>query len=198
MSISFVFAISGTFTVSAPNVCGDGVIGNNEECDVNDFNNSTCLTMGYSSGIISCTSECTFDESSCVLAEVDGGISGDGSDLVRECNDGIDNDSDGRIDFPDDSGCSNFLDNSEDETTCDSEWQEDDWGACIEEIKVRRIIDVNHCKSDYIQNETSACFVFDEEFVEDNYISLLTLSLIVLAFIILVIAYYRSRMRKRK
>ena len=151
--------------VIAPNVCGDGAIGNKEECDKNNFGNSSCLTKGYSSGKISCTSECTFNESLCVYVE--GFVSSAGEDVeifgFRECNDGIDNDKDNLIDFPNDKGCSNVLDNSESDSICESDWQEGPWGECIVEIQVKRIIDVNHCKSDYLKNETQACFSVDEK-----------------------------------
>jgi len=152
-------------TVREPNFCGDGFIGDKEECDKINFGNGSCLTRGYSSGKISCTSECTFNESLCVYVE--GFASGVGGDVgifsFRECNDNIDNDGDGKIDFPDDTGCSNVLDNSESDVICDSDWQEGSWGECIEEIQVKKIIDVNHCKSNYIKNETQACFSVGEE-----------------------------------
>lgn len=171
ISTGFVFAFSvGKFTVSQINFCGNGIIADKEECDLANLGDKTCLTLGYSSGSLSCTSECTFNESQCVYSS-SSGVGGDGGNekLIRECNDGIDNDNDNLIDSKD-PGCSNVLDNSESDAICDSDWQEADWGECIEEIQVKRIIDLNHCKLNYVQNETRACLAVDggEIFIFDD------------------------------
>lgn len=53
--------------------CGDGVInGSGEECDGSSFNNKTCtsLGLGYTSGILTCNSNCLFNKSACVTAPI--------------------------------------------------------------------------------------------------------------------------------
>lgn len=46
--------------------CGDGIQEFTEECDGNDFGKTTCVTMGYVGGSLSCTLTCTLDASNCV------------------------------------------------------------------------------------------------------------------------------------
>jgi len=183
---------TGTFTIENPNFCGDSRIGGLEECDLSDLGGITCISLGYNSGKINCTGECTLDESFCVVnfnisssSEVvgssggslnisgtknfqEGSSTGNASNsveffVIRECNDGLDNDGDGEIDSGRDSGCSNILDNSEKNTVCDSNWEEESWSECIADVQERRIIDLNHCKSDYIQTEAQQCYSVEEE-----------------------------------
>lgn len=45
--------------------CGDGVRQNNEACDGNDLNGSTCTSLGEPSGTLRCSSSCNFDTSDC-------------------------------------------------------------------------------------------------------------------------------------
>ncbi len=47
-------------------VCGDNVIDSSEECDV-ILGATTCTSLGFSGGSLSCFSNCTFDTSSCTL-----------------------------------------------------------------------------------------------------------------------------------
>lgn len=50
--------------------CGDGVIqGDYEECEGSDLNSTTCLSLGYPSGNISCDENCRFDVSGCEGSE---------------------------------------------------------------------------------------------------------------------------------
>ncbi len=97
--------------LSAPptSVCGNGIIETGEECETNPLNlvGQTCLTKGFSGGTLNCyasgtVNQCKFDTSLCTSTYV-------------ECNDGIDNDIDTKIDMLD-SGCSSTSDN--DETNC--------------------------------------------------------------------------------
>lgn len=67
------FATSGGY-----GSCGDGIVqkpnsvGFTEQCDgsnfggANDIGTQTCLTLGYTYGVLTCTKECKFDTSGCV------------------------------------------------------------------------------------------------------------------------------------
>lgn len=46
-------------------VCGDSIIEGNEDCEGSDLNNQTCQTLGYDSGTLACSANCTFDTSGC-------------------------------------------------------------------------------------------------------------------------------------
>lgn len=47
-------------------VCGDGVVNQPiEECDATDFDGASCASLGFSSGFLQCTSDCTIDDSEC-------------------------------------------------------------------------------------------------------------------------------------
>lgn len=48
-----------------PSSCGDGNIDSGEDCDGSNFAGRNCLTYGYSSGNLSCTSDCKINTSSC-------------------------------------------------------------------------------------------------------------------------------------
>lgn len=67
------FATSSCFT------CGNDRIEASEQCDGSDVSGSTCVTWGYSSGTISCSSDCRIDVSDCTVKESEGGSSGSGS-----------------------------------------------------------------------------------------------------------------------
>lgn len=75
----FVLAVSQQVIVSGtvPG-CGDGIIQSGESCDSFNLNNQTCLTLGYSGGILSCNSNCTFNTSQCSLGGGGGGGGGAG------------------------------------------------------------------------------------------------------------------------
>ncbi|MCP4916663.1 MAG: hypothetical protein GY913_07040 [Proteobacteria bacterium] len=45
--------------------CGNGTVDSGEDCDGTDMDSNTCLTEGYDSGSISCSSSCTLDVSDC-------------------------------------------------------------------------------------------------------------------------------------
>ena len=46
-------------------VCGDDVTVGGEACDGNDLGGSTCQSLGYAGGTLSCLDTCQFDESQC-------------------------------------------------------------------------------------------------------------------------------------
>lgn len=57
--------------------CGDGKIDpDNEDCDGTRLNGERCTTLGYDTGILTCTSTCRFDESQCVYNEIPTAICG--------------------------------------------------------------------------------------------------------------------------
>jgi hypothetical protein len=68
---------SGTVTIQA-NVpgCGDGIIQSGEQCDGSNLGGQTCQSKGFSGGILSCNSNCTFNTSQCTIGG--GGGSGGG------------------------------------------------------------------------------------------------------------------------
>lgn len=47
-------------------VCGNGTKETGEECDGGDLGGATCSSLGYDSGSLSCSVDCTYDESDCV------------------------------------------------------------------------------------------------------------------------------------
>ncbi len=65
--------------------CGDGTVNQStEQCDGTDLDGQTCVTQGFGSGTLACTSSCTFDTSGCSLCGngvVDSGEDCDGTDL---------------------------------------------------------------------------------------------------------------------
>ena len=46
-------------------ICGDGVIEGNEQCDGSNLNDKTCQFLGFSSGVLSCNNDCTFNTRRC-------------------------------------------------------------------------------------------------------------------------------------
>ncbi|MBI3623223.1 putative metal-binding motif-containing protein [Candidatus Pacearchaeota archaeon] len=48
------------------NLCGNGVINTGEQCDGSNLNSKTCVTQGFASGTLSCTSSCTFNTAGCI------------------------------------------------------------------------------------------------------------------------------------
>lgn len=45
--------------------CGDGIRNGTEPCDGGDVGGQTCMSVGYDAGLLKCTSECGYDDSSC-------------------------------------------------------------------------------------------------------------------------------------
>ena len=48
-------------------VCGNGIINTGENCDGTNLGPATCKSLGFSSGILDCTSSCLFDVSACAI-----------------------------------------------------------------------------------------------------------------------------------
>jgi hypothetical protein len=56
--------------LAAKSYCGDGVKDISESCDGNSLAAATCVTRGYSAGALSCTTQCTFNDSACTSVAV--------------------------------------------------------------------------------------------------------------------------------
>lgn len=56
--------------------CGDGIVSNSEQCDGSNLNGQSCASLGYTSGTLSCTNNCTFDKSGCSSGGGGGGGGG--------------------------------------------------------------------------------------------------------------------------
>ncbi|HLD03247.1 MAG TPA: hypothetical protein VJC17_00575 [Candidatus Dojkabacteria bacterium] len=74
--------------VNVVSVCGDNVKQGTEECDGSDFGGSSCTSLGYISGTLSCnanctnnTSQCSTGSSSCGNGFLNSGEECDGSNL---------------------------------------------------------------------------------------------------------------------
>jgi len=87
-----------TFDEEACTDCGDGKIEGEEQCESGTDLGSTCADQGFSGGDLTC------DSSTCQYVT---------HECVHACSDGIDNDDDGFLDFPDDPGCTAADDNDE-------------------------------------------------------------------------------------
>ncbi|MFH0840785.1 MAG: S8 family serine peptidase, partial [bacterium] len=72
--------------------CGDGIKNSGETCDSSDLDGKTCVSQGYASGTLSCSSSCALDTSSCVSSSSppttptnSGGGGGGGSSSTPIC-----------------------------------------------------------------------------------------------------------------
>ncbi len=72
-SLARAESVTATVTIS---ICGNGIIGGDEECDGADLDEQTCASRGYDSGTLSCYPYCTFDTSDCRTAGGGGGGGG--------------------------------------------------------------------------------------------------------------------------
>ena len=127
----------GSCTGPTQTFCGDGTIqspndyGTYEDCEGINLNGASCVSLGYDSGTLSCTSlTCTFDESGCSY------------DSSEDCTDGVDNDADGDVDC-DDSDCSG-------DASCPCTDNDGD-GACAEDY------DCDDTNADISPYETEIC-----------------------------------------
>lgn len=60
-------------------LCGDGVLGTTEACDGSELDGQDCVSQGFSSGTLECTSSCEFDTSACRASGGGGGGGGGGA-----------------------------------------------------------------------------------------------------------------------
>jgi hypothetical protein len=58
--------------------CGNGVKNPGEDCDGQDFGDSSCMSETQHGGHLACNADCTFDETHCTLASCGNGIVEDG------------------------------------------------------------------------------------------------------------------------
>jgi hypothetical protein len=54
-----------TTTAPPPELCGNNTIDEPEECDKFNLDGQTCLTLGFTGGLLTCTDACIFDKSQC-------------------------------------------------------------------------------------------------------------------------------------
>ncbi|MCK4454215.1 hypothetical protein KAU51_02615 [Candidatus Parcubacteria bacterium] len=76
LAFSFYYAQAeeGTVTISAVvQGCGNGIIEFSEQCDGADLGGQTCAGLGYTSGTLTCNSDCTFNTSNCSTGGGGGG-----------------------------------------------------------------------------------------------------------------------------
>lgn len=85
------------FDESSCTDCGDGSVDEGEDCEPNVELADTCESLGFTSGTVTCDAGCRFETTECSHA----------------CSDGIDNDDDGYLDYPEDPGCTAPDDNDE-------------------------------------------------------------------------------------
>jgi lysophospholipase L1-like esterase len=81
---------SNRVCAAAPAVCGDGVVGDGEDCEPGVALGDTCQTLGFSSGTLACGGSCDYDTSGCSGAPSCGAAgdscAGDGDCCSNRCN----------------------------------------------------------------------------------------------------------------
>ncbi|MFH1500998.1 MAG: hypothetical protein ABIE22_03570 [archaeon] len=203
LELATAFEVSGSFQVTS--FCGDNNVDYGEECDLSNLANQTCSSLGYAYGILNCTSDCYFNESLCAFSpeQPPSGGGGGGSRFPpRECEDGIDNDEDGLVDFIDDPGCTNLLDDSE-FNPCFVKWECSDWTSCKKSTQQRVCNDLNSCEETKV--EIRECVEIIPT-VEIPFIGLIALDfwfliyllIIFLIILILTIIIYRKVKKKQR
>lgn len=74
----------GVVLIDAATRCGDNAIQSPEECEGDNLNGQTCVSLGYAGGTLSCAG-CTFDKSLCTEARCGNGVidSGEACDGIQ-------------------------------------------------------------------------------------------------------------------
>ncbi len=72
-----LLAITVEITATVPG-CGDGDIGIGEQCEGSNLGGSSCSSLGFTGGSLSCTSACTFNTSLCTTGSPGGSGGGGG------------------------------------------------------------------------------------------------------------------------
>jgi len=62
------FSASVNVSASIPSVCGNNVFDAGEQCEGSNLGGQTCVSLGYSSGDLSCSASCIFNTAQCVSA----------------------------------------------------------------------------------------------------------------------------------
>ncbi len=73
---------------SCAELCGNGVLDANEDCDGTDLFGEDCVTQGYDAGTLACDEHCLFDYSGCVNYECGNGTcdpNEDGTSCPEDC-----------------------------------------------------------------------------------------------------------------
>ncbi|MEK7546780.1 MAG: hypothetical protein AAB536_01215 [Patescibacteria group bacterium] len=68
-----VFAASVNISASIPSVCGNAILDAGEQCDDAALGGQSCVSQGFSGGILGCKVDCTFDTSACTVGGGGGG-----------------------------------------------------------------------------------------------------------------------------
>ncbi len=113
-------------------LCGNDAIDALEDCDGSELAGATCVTRGFASGDLTCSSTCAFDESDCTAAP----FCGDGNlDSGEVCDDGNTTDGDGcSADCLSDETCGNgFVDTGEQCDDGDQESHDQCSSGCLDE-----------------------------------------------------------------
>ena len=97
-----------TLNDAACTLCGDGILDPGEACDGANLGGQSCQSQGFDDGTLSCSALCTLDAAACFCVDADGdGVTlcnGDCDDTnpdihpgaTEVCNDGIDQDCNGK------------------------------------------------------------------------------------------------------
>ena len=65
--------VIGTVSMTVQN-CGDSLVHGTEQCDGNNTNGSTCISLGYDGGTLACKSNCSYNTSACTSQDTDGPV----------------------------------------------------------------------------------------------------------------------------
>src|SRR3989344_2556698 len=65
--------VIGTISMTVQ-VCGDNLVHGTEQCDGNNTNGSTCISLGYDGGTLACKSNCSYNTSACTSQDTDGPV----------------------------------------------------------------------------------------------------------------------------
>jgi len=186
-------------------VCGNGVVENWEQCDdgnlfSGDGCNAGCQTESFGEG---------GGGSGGNGASGGGGISGGGNSNNERlglegglaCQDGIDNDGDGFIDWPEDDGCIDILDTSEESSVrnfCVESWSCSEWGYCVNGAQTRLCNDINSCGT-FLDKpaEKRICLIFGKSERNRFFIWVLIISILILAFVVFAVVYERRKYATR-
>ncbi len=76
LTTSASYALESSLQTGAS--CGDGFVDPGEDCDSGDLDGGTCVTQGFDSGTLACSSTCTYDTSACENDDGGGGGGGGG------------------------------------------------------------------------------------------------------------------------